>query len=144
MGDVGAETTYISSFTPGAGWVQAARVAAEVVTPRNRATAAPGTPGAGSRAAPGDAAPGCCAGSDAPSGGRPAGARRGGPAAGPGSLGRGGGGADLAEERRGGWPEAGDSPEQRAVSRPGETVEGAHGGHARGPARIQVGIPDTF
>ena len=44
MGDVGSETTYINSFTPGSGWVQAARLAAEVVTPRKRAAAAPGYP----------------------------------------------------------------------------------------------------
>ena len=40
IGDVGSETTYASS-SPGPGAAQAARLTADVVTPRSRATAAP-------------------------------------------------------------------------------------------------------
>ena len=44
MGDVGSESTYANSARSGSGSVHAARFTAEVVTPRNRATAAPECP----------------------------------------------------------------------------------------------------
>ncbi len=44
MGDVGSVTTYANSATPRTGSGQAARLTAELVTPRNRITPDPGSP----------------------------------------------------------------------------------------------------
>jgi len=42
MGDVGAETTHVNAASAGRGALPAARLTADVVTPRKRATVAPG------------------------------------------------------------------------------------------------------